>query len=35
MLERDMVSTVICESAGRQAEDALVFKRIYEKVAGS
>jgi len=35
MLERDMASTVICESAGRQAEDALVFKQIYEKMAGS
>ncbi|MFZ5646777.1 MAG: TIM barrel protein [Bacillota bacterium] len=27
--------TVICESDGLQAEDALVFKSIYEKVAGS
>lgn len=29
MLERDMSCTVICESAGRQAEDALIFKQIY------
>ncbi|TYO93876.1 TIM barrel protein [Desulfallas thermosapovorans] len=29
--EREMTPTVICESAGRQAEDALVYRKIYEK----
>ncbi|SFH39414.1 deoxyribonuclease-4 [Desulfotomaculum arcticum] len=32
--QRGMSPTVICESAGRQAEDALVFRQIYENVAG-
>ncbi|WP_347488629.1 TIM barrel protein [Desulfoscipio sp. XC116] len=27
---RNMTPTVICESAGRQAEDALIYRRIYE-----
>ena len=30
MCEKDMTPTIICESAGRQAEDSLEFKRIYE-----
>ncbi|MTI80245.1 MAG: TIM barrel protein [Firmicutes bacterium] len=28
--ERKMQPTIICESNGRQAEDALIFKKIYE-----
>lgn len=30
--ERDLTPTVICESAGRQAEDALVYRQIYESI---
>lgn len=30
LVENNLSATVICESAGRQAEDALVFKQIYE-----
>lgn len=30
--ERSMQPVIICESAGTQAEDALVFKRIYENL---
>nr|WP_027365446.1 TIM barrel protein [Desulfotruncus alcoholivorax] len=32
--KRGMSPTVICESSGRQAEDALVYRKIYEKVSG-
>lgn len=31
--ERQLEPTIICESAGTQAEDALVFKGLYEKFA--
>ena len=31
MAERDIGATIICESSGTQAEDALVMKKIYEK----
>lgn len=31
MAERNIGATVICESCGTQAEDALIMKRIYEK----
>lgn len=31
MAERDIGATIICESAGTQAEDALTMKRIYER----
>lgn len=31
IIERKMQPTIICESNGRQAEDALVYKRIFEK----
>ena len=30
MREREMAPTVICESAGRQAEDALFYRQVYE-----
>lgn len=33
ILERGLTPTIICESAGLQAEDALVFKGILEKLA--
>ncbi|WP_066634576.1 TIM barrel protein [Desulfolucanica intricata] len=32
IVRRNMTPTVICESSGRQAEDALVYKNIYLKV---
>ncbi|MBO8138755.1 MAG: TIM barrel protein [Desulfotomaculum sp.] len=32
IIERKMEPVIICESNGRQAEDALVYKRIFEKV---
>ena len=32
MAERDIGATIICESAGTQAEDALIMKKIYESV---
>ena len=32
MAERDIGATIICESAGTQAEDALTMKKIYESV---
>jgi len=32
MAERDSGATIICESAGTQAEDALTMKKIYEAV---
>ncbi len=35
IVRRDMTPTVICESRGRQAEDALYFKRLYEDAAGT
>lgn len=35
LAERNIQATVICESAGRQAEDALIYKGIYEKVKGA
>lgn len=31
MAERDIRATIICESAGTQAEDALIMKQIYEE----
>lgn len=31
MAERDIGATIICESAGTQAEDALIMKQIYEE----
>lgn len=31
LVEREISTTVICESAGRQAEDALIYKEIYDK----
>ncbi len=31
MAERDIGATIICESSGTQAEDALIMKKIYEK----
>lgn len=34
LISRSAQFTVICESDGLQAEDALVFKSIYEKMAG-
>lgn len=30
LAEKKLKATIICESAGRQAEDALVYKQIYE-----
>lgn len=30
--ERNLTPTIICESAGRQAEDALVYRQIYESM---
>ena len=30
--ERKLNPTIICESAGRQAEDALIFKQIYQEI---
>ncbi len=30
LAEKELKATIICESAGRQAEDALVYKQIYE-----
>lgn len=32
LVERDIGATIICESAGRQAEDALLYRDIYLKV---
>lgn len=32
MAERDIGATIICESAGTQAEDALTMKKIYERI---
>lgn len=32
LVRRNMSPTIICESSGRQAEDALVYKNIYLKV---
>lgn len=32
LVERDLTPTVICESAGRQAEDALIYRDIYMKL---
>lgn len=32
LVEQGLTPTIICESAGRQAEDALVFKEIYENI---
>ena len=34
MAERDIAPTIICESAGTQAEDAFTMKKIYEKFKG-
>lgn len=34
MAERGLAPTIICESAGTQAEDALTMKKIYEKISG-
>ncbi|MFA7466907.1 MAG: TIM barrel protein [Desulfotomaculaceae bacterium] len=34
IVQRGMTPTVICESSGRQAEDAVHFKRIYEAAVG-
>lgn len=35
LLERDLTPTIICESAGRQAEDAMIYRDIYyELLAG-
>lgn len=34
MWKWDMFPTIICESAGRQAEDALLYRQIYAKMAG-
>ena len=31
--ERDYEPTIICESAGTQAEDALTMKKLYEGVS--
>ena len=33
IVKRQMTPTIICESSGRQAEDALVFKGFYERAA--
>ncbi|MBO5060881.1 MAG: TIM barrel protein [Clostridia bacterium] len=33
MAQRDIGPTIICESAGTQAEDALAMKKIYEAIA--
>lgn len=35
MVQLGMTPTVICESAGSQAEDALLMKRIFEKTSGN
>lgn len=32
LVERNLTPTVICESAGRQAEDAMIFRDIYLKL---
>lgn len=32
LVERNLTPTVICESAGRQAEDAMIFREIYLKL---
>ncbi|MDK2887728.1 MAG: deoxyribonuclease [Thermoanaerobacter sp.] len=32
IVERKLTPTIICESADRQVEDALIYKRIYEQV---
>ncbi|MBM7855671.1 deoxyribonuclease-4 [Desulfohalotomaculum tongense] len=32
IIERNMEPVIICESSGRQAEDALVYKRIYDEI---
>lgn len=34
MAERDIAPTIICESAGTQAEDAYTMKKIYEEIKG-
>ncbi len=34
IVKREMTPTIICESSGRQAEDALIFKRIFQEAAG-
>jgi deoxyribonuclease-4 len=31
IIDLGMTPTIICESAGRQAEDALIMKQIYEQ----
>lgn len=32
LVERNLTPTIICESSGRQAEDAVVYKKIYERI---
>ncbi|MDL2225256.1 TIM barrel protein [Eubacteriales bacterium OttesenSCG-928-M02] len=32
MAKRELCPTIICESAGKMAEDALLFQRIYERI---
>lgn len=32
LVERNLTPTIICESSGKQAEDALVYQSIYEQV---
>lgn len=32
LVERNLTPTIICESSGRQAEDAVVYKEIYERI---
>ncbi len=34
LVERNLTPTIICESAGRQAEDAMIFRDIYLKLLG-
>jgi len=35
IVENNLEPTIICESAGRQAEDALVYKSIFESISNS
>jgi deoxyribonuclease-4 len=32
LIEWDLTPTVICESAGRQAEDAIIYRDIYHRL---
>ena len=34
LVERELTPTIICESSGRQAEDAIIYRDIYRRIRG-